>query len=118
MTFAKLDQDRIEAELAADADVLRSLQQNGDVATVSRPIDVRFVGDAERIIGLEAQIELQGWRVIQRVTLDDDVHALDVQRDQPTEFAAIRRLTEDALHIEAQYGVRYDGWGTVATGLE
>jgi regulator of RNase E activity RraB len=115
MAQAPIDPQRVEAELAADADVLRSLNENGDVPTVVRPVDVRFIGSARTVGALEKQIGTLGWRVVQRVPLDDGTEALDVQRDQTTDHAAIRQLTEAALQIEAQYGVRYDGWGTVAT---
>lgn len=112
---AKPDPQRVEKELAADADVLRSLRDNGDVPGISRPVDVRFIGAAASIAALENRIGSLGWRVVQRVPTGDDSEALDVQRDQTTEPAEIRRLTEAALAIESRYGVRYDGWGTVAT---
>ena len=109
------DPQRLEAELAADAEVLRSLRENGDEASIARPVDVRFVGLPESIAALEREIGSQGWRVLRRVRLDDGTEALDVERVQTTDLAAIRRLTETSLSIEAQYGVHYDGWGTVAT---
>ena len=110
-----MDPERLEAEWAADADVLRSLKENGDVPTIVRPVDVRFVGSADKIGALEKQIVSLGWRVVQRVPLDDGTEGLDVQRDQTTDHAAIRQLTEAALQIEVQYGVQYDGWGAEAT---
>ena len=110
-----MDPERLEAEWAADADVLRSLKENGDVPTIVRPVDVRFVGSADNISALEKQIVSLGWRVVQRAPLDDGTEGLDVQRDQTTDHAAIRQLTEAALQIEVQYGVQYDGWGAEAT---
>lgn len=109
-----IDPARIEAEVAADADVIRSLKENGDVPTITRPIDIRFVGEAAAVAKLEADAGPLGLRVVQK-TFDAQETALDVQKDQTTDPVAIRRLTEAALQIEAQYGVRYDGWGTVAT---
>ena len=109
-----IDPQRLEAELAADTDVLRSLRENGDVSSIARPIDVRFVGNAESVGSLEQQIGSLGWHVVQRVPLNDGSEALDVRRTQTTDLAAIRALTETALQIEARYGVHYDGWGTVA----
>jgi hypothetical protein len=114
MPTLPIDPERVEAEVAADADVLRSLQENGDVSSIVRPVDVRFVGSGENVGFLEQQIGTLGWHVVQRVSLDDGSEALDVQREQTTDLDAIRQLTEAALQIEAQYGVRYDGWGTVA----
>jgi len=115
MPPSSIDPLRVEAELAADADVLRSLNENGDVPSIRRPVDVRFVGPTDNVGTLEKQIGALGWRVVQRVHLDDETEALDVQRDQTTDQPAIRQLTEAALQIELKYGVRYDGWGTVAT---
>ena len=112
---SSIDPQRVEAELNADADVLRSLNEHGDVPSITRPVDVRFVGSAENVGSLEKQIGALGWRVVQRVHLDEGTEALDVQRDQTTDLSAIRRLTEAALQIETKYGVRSDGWGTVAT---
>ena len=110
-----IDAVRIEAEEAADADVLRSLHENGDVPSISRPVDVRFVGGAAEIGRLQNAVGALGWRILQRVPLDDGQEALDVQRDQTTDRAAILTLTKAALSLEAQFAVRYDGWGTVAT---
>jgi regulator of RNase E activity RraB len=113
--LATVDPQRIENELAADADVLRSLRDDGDDPNIVRPVDVRFVGERANIAALEARIGSTGWRVVQRVTVDNRSEALDVQREQATDPASIRRLTEAALEIEGRYGVEYDGWGTVAT---
>lgn len=110
-----IDAVRIEAEEAADADVLRSLHENGDVPSISRPVDVRFVGGAAEIGRLQNAVGALGWRILQRVPLDGGQEALDVQRDQTTDRAAILMLTKAALSLEAQFAVRYDGWGTVAT---
>lgn len=110
----KIDAARLEAELAADANVILSLRRNGDVASIVRPVDVRFVGGRSEIDRLAGAIHERGWRVVQIVGLDGDKCALDVQRDQGTEVDALRRLTVAALMIERHYDVRYDGWGTVA----
>jgi hypothetical protein len=115
VTGAPIDLVRIEAEVAADEDVLKSLERNGDVPTIRRPVDVRFVGQAGNITKLQNDIATLGWRVVQRVPVDGGEMALDVQTDQTTDRVAIRNLTEAALRVEARYGVRYDGWGTVAT---
>lgn len=112
---SSVDRQRLQAELAADADVLRSLHSNGDVPSIIRPVDIRFVGPTDKVRLLEQKIGSLGWRVVQRVPLDDGSAALNVQRDQATDAIAIRRLTEAALQIEAQFSVHYDGWGTVAT---
>lgn len=110
-----IDPARVEAELAADADVLRSLNENGDKPAIIRPVDVRFVGSAANIARLQKAVGLIGWRIIQRAPIDGGEEALDVQRDQTTDLAAIRGMTETALGLEAKFNVRYDGWGTIAT---
>lgn len=115
MPSLSVDPTRLDAEMAADADVMRSLHDNGDVPSIRRPVDVRFVGSRANVASLEREIGPLGWRIIQRVPMDDGDEALDVQREQTTEMPAIRQLTETALQIEVEFGVRYDGWGTVAT---
>jgi regulator of RNase E activity RraB len=110
-----IDPARVDAELAADEEVLQSLRENGDVPNIARHVDVRFVGPLEAVALLEKRIGALGWRVVQRVSLEDGTEALDVQRLQTTDAAAIRELTEAALRIEGEFGVQYDGWGTVAT---
>lgn len=109
-----IDPDRLAVEMATDEDVVRVLRQNGDVATIVRPIEVRFEGSQSAIARLHSAISDFGWHVLQVVDLDDGTVALDVQRDQSTQPAAIRALTEDALRIELIFGVEYDGWGTMA----
>lgn len=115
MQLPSVDPARVEVELAADADVLRSLKQNCDEPTVIRPVDIRFVGSTDDIATAEKAIGLMGWRIIQRVPMGAGEEALDVQRDQTTDPEAIRALTETALGLEAKFHVKYDGWGTVAT---
>src|ERR1700683_1501732 len=107
-----IDAARLASELAADADVIRSLRENGDIQSVVRPVDVRFVGDETKISNLRQKIEMAGWRIIQVVHLEDGEAALDVRRDQTTDAVALRELTETALQIEAISSVHYDGWGT------
>ena len=110
-----MDANRLEAMRASDLEVLLSLRQHGDVSSIVRPIDVRFVGAKAAIIALEKDAAALGWTVIGRETMEDGNEALDVQRSQTTDEAAIQKLTQDALKIEASYDVQYDGWGTLAT---
>jgi hypothetical protein len=110
----EIDPQRLAAELAADADVVRSLRENGDDPTIVRPIDVRFEGDEAAVLRLRDAADAAGWTVIQIVELDEASWALDVQRAQTTDEEALRLLTVEALRIEQTFGVRYDGWGTVA----
>jgi len=106
--------DRQAKEFAADEDVLQSLRRNNDVPTIVRPVDARFVGPEANISVLARSIRSYGYRVIQLVSFPPEGVALDTQRDQQADGNTIRRMTEEALQIEAKYGVRYDGWGCVA----
>ena len=112
---ATVDPERFARHIASDADVLRSLADNGDDPSVERLVDVRFVGPRRAISALETKIDDFGWAVVERVQYDDGTDALDVQRKQKTDPHTIRKMTEQALQIEAQFAVIYDGWGTVAT---
>ncbi|HEY1631122.1 MAG TPA: ribonuclease E inhibitor RraB [Rhizomicrobium sp.] len=112
MSAIVIDPARLAGTLTSDADVIRSLRENGDVATIVRPVDVRFIGDAAKI-PLLGELQKAGWRLIQILNLDDGRQALDVQYDLTTEVAALRALTEAALRIEVDWDVEYDGWGTV-----
>lgn len=108
------DPDRLAEELAADADVVRALRDNGDVAEIIRPVDAHFVGETGAIGRLEDEIESLGWTIVEVSPEEDGFVTLSVQRRQPATDDALRSLTEDALRIEAAYAVSYDGWGTVA----
>lgn len=114
MSDLPFDPDRLAEELDADADVVRALRENGDVPTIVRPVDVHFVGEPDEIARLEDEIEGLGWTIVEAIEEDDGFVVLSVQRRQATTDAALRTLTEDALRIEAAYGVSYDGWGTAA----
>jgi len=108
------DPDRLAEEIEADAEVVRALRDNGDVAEIVRPVDAHFVGEGEAIERLEEEIEDLGWTIVEVTPEDDGYVTLWVQRAQTTTDEALRALTEDALRIEAAYQVSYDGWGTVA----
>lgn len=108
------DPDRLAEELAADADVVQALRDNGDVAEIVRLVDAHFVGEAEEIGRLEDEIEALGWTIVEVTPEEDGFVTLSVQRRQAATDDALRSLTEDALRIEAAYAVSYDGWGTVA----
>ena len=109
-----VDPVRLEAELAADADVIASLKKNRDEASIVRPVDVRFVGQKSDLEKL-AQALSGSWKVIQLVPTEGGMHALDTSHEQTTDVKVLRELTDTSLRIEAVFNVRYDGWGTVAT---
>ncbi|MBJ7445669.1 MAG: ribonuclease E inhibitor RraB [Sphingobium sp.] len=115
----KLDPVRLEAELAADVDVIASLEKNRDDASIARPVDVRFVGQKSNLEKLASALSKGGWMIIQMIPAGDGLYALDTSHKQTTEGGPLRELTETSLRIESVFNVRYDGWGTVAkTGKE
>lgn len=110
-----IDPHRLAEELAADADVVHSLRENGDVPHIPRPVDVRFVGAFLNIQRLAKNLDQSDWHVLGMADLGGGVMALDIQRIQTTEPETLKALTVAALGLELRHGVRYDGWGTVAT---
>ena len=106
-----VDPVRLADTLENDSDMLRGLQEAGDVATIVRPLSVHFEGKGAAIAKLRPDASRLGWFVVSNFVDSGDV-VLNLERDQTTDAAAIRRMTEDALRIEAMYGVRYIGWGT------
>lgn len=107
-----IDPQRLDSEIAADADVLRSLAENGDMPNVVRPVVAYFYGSPEAIGRLEQNLDALGWRLVHRMPLEDGTAGIAASRDQTTEPAAIRQFSEAALGIEVEYGVVYDGWET------
>lgn len=103
---------RLAEMLAANDRLIGALREHGDIESATRPTDVRFTGDEEKIRLVKANIEKTEWRVVGTIKLDSGECALDIQRDQTTESAPVRELTEWALKIEAEFGVHYDGWQT------
>ncbi|NRQ13484.1 ribonuclease E inhibitor RraB [Ensifer sesbaniae] len=110
-----VNEARLQAERAADADVLASLHQNGDCASALRSIDLRFVGSEPGISELSASSADLGLAVIQSAQMPDGVTAIDLSAQSDALPSSIDRLTLKALKIETRFNLRYDGWGTVAT---
>ena len=109
-----VDEVRLRSERAADADVLSSLQRNGDCSSVVRSIDLRFVGSKSRVSEFsEAAVEF-GFIVIQSARMPSDEVAIDLSLQSDTRSSSIDSLTLTALKIEKRFNLRYDGWGTVA----
>jgi len=110
----EIDANRLAAEIAADADVVRSLKANGDVSSIIRNVGARFEGSETAIANLQRHVEKTEWRVVQVVKTEDGQIAIDIERDQTTDLQAVRELTVAALKIEMATGAVYDGWGTIA----
>jgi hypothetical protein len=110
-----LDEARLKAERAADANVLSSLQSNGDCASEVRTIDLRFIGTESNVAEFSEQHSSFGFTVIQFVKLQFSEIAIDVSVQSDTLASSIDRLTVNALKIEEHFDLRLDGWGTIAT---
>lgn len=111
----RVDEARLKAERAADADVLSSLRGNGDCASAVRSIDLRFVGSTSGVSEFSARSADLGFTVIQSVQTPDGETAIDLSVQSDAMPSTIDRLTVNALRIETRFNLRYDGWGTVAT---
>lgn len=114
MTLPEVSPARLEEEWAADRDVLASLAENGDVATIVRPVDVSFRGDEAALDKLEEDAAELGFAVIEREEDDEGEPCLFLVRDSAADEASIKALTHLCLRIELAYDVEYDGWGCTA----
>jgi len=115
----RIDPARLAAEIADDAEILAELAENGDIASLPRPIDLHFKGPQEAIEALAEAGEELGLSFIEFGEYEDGDIAADFTVDSTTEPAAMADLTRRALEIEIAFGVEYDGWGCEAqTGQE
>jgi hypothetical protein len=105
---------RLKEEHAADADVLSSLERNGDCPSVVRAVGVRFVGLKPYIYGLAQAANSLGFTIIQIVEMPSGEEAIDLSLQSDTQKSSIEGLTLSALRMERHFMLRYDGWGTVA----
>jgi hypothetical protein len=108
-----IDSQRLADTIASDQAVIRQLRAHGDVADVVRPIEVYFYGPPGAIAHLEADLPRLGWRFVNRMPPEDGESGLVVAREQTTDDEAIRQLSEAALRVELDYGVKYDGWESI-----
>lgn len=119
MTPRNVDPEHLAAEIAADAEILKALTENGDVASLLRPIDLHFKGSPSRIEALAEASEELGLEFLEFGEYEDGDWAADFTLEGTTEPEAMAALTKRALEIELAYGVEYDGWGCAAnTGTE
>jgi len=110
-----IDPKELADHLKADADVIRSLREHGDIESIVRPVEVCFRGEATRIAGIYRRLEELAWRITHIRSEDPDEQAwLVAERDQTTEAAEIAELTRTALKLAAEFGVEFDGWGAIA----
>ena len=108
-----IDPTRLADELAADRDVLESLAANGDISSVTRPLDLHFKGARDAIEQLADDVEGLSLRFVGFNVYEDGEWSVDLQTDGTTDFASIEQLTRKALEIEISHDVEYDGWGCV-----
>lgn len=114
MTKAQIDPEKLAAEIAADAEILKALAENGDIASAIRPIDLHFKGPQDAIEALVEDSEELGFEFIEFGEYEDGDIAADFLVQGTTEAAAMAALTKRALEIEITYGVEFDGWGCEA----
>ncbi len=110
----EIDPAQLAAEIAADAEILQALAENGDIATLVRPIDLHFKGPQDRIEALAQAADDLGFEFIEFGEYEDGDWAADFSLLGTTEPQAMAALTRRALEIELAYGVEYDGWGCAA----
>ena len=114
----EINKSRLVEELEANEDVLHALSANGDVAELSRTIDVHFQGAQDPIEALAENAERLGFRFIDFGEFEDGDWAADLQVEGPVTRDALRALITRALEIEISHGVEFDGWGCEAeTGV-
>ncbi len=109
-----IDPARLAEELAANEEVLMALAANGDIAELSRVIDVHFKGAQDDIEALAEDAESLGFRFIDFGEFEDGDWAADFQVDGPVTRPALSALITRALEIERSHGVEFDGWGCEA----
>ena len=110
---------RLAEELEANEDVLMALAENGDIAALSRPIDVHFKGPQDQIEDLAEAAQSLGFRFVDFGEFEDGDWAADFQVDGPVTREALKALITRALEIEISHGVEFDGWGCAAeTGTD
>jgi len=109
-----IDPKRLAEEMAADEEVLAQLAANGDVAELSRTIDVHFKGPQDAIEALAEDAQGLGFRFIDFGEFDDGDWAADLQVDGPVTRQALSALITRALEIEISHDVEFDGWGCAA----
>lgn len=114
MTKPVIDPARLAEELAADEEILVDLANNGDIAELSRTIDVHFKGPQEQIENLAEDAQSLGFRFIDFGEFEDGDWAADLQCDGPVTRPAIAALITRALEIEISHDVEFDGWGCAA----
>lgn len=119
MNLPPFDPARFEEEWEGDLDVLQRLADNGDSPAIARPVDVSFQGSGKALAALEEAAEELGFTVLGDERREDGTLSLFLEREQRTDEASIRALTELCLRIETYFGLEYDGWGCVAeTGMK
>ena len=114
MIRSEVDPVRLAEEIDANEDVLHALAANGDIAELSRTIDVHFKGAQDAIENLAEDAEGLGFRFIDFGEFEDGDWAADLQVDGPVTRDALKALITRALEIEISHGVEFDGWGCEA----
>ena len=109
-----IDPARLDEELEANEEVLLALAANGDIADLSRTIDLHFKGPQDDIENLAEDAQGLGFRFIDFGEFEDGDWAADLQVDGPVTRAALSALITRVLEIELTHNVEFDGWGCAA----
>ncbi|HEX7874908.1 MAG TPA: ribonuclease E inhibitor RraB [Sphingobium sp.] len=110
----QVDPARLEQEWEADKEVLASLAENGDRASIARSVDVSFRGteeDFERVLTIASQF---GFVELDREVDEEGDLYLFLECHQAVDEQSIRELTRKCIQIEMLCDVEYDGWGCEA----
>lgn len=110
----KVDPARLEEEWEADREVLASLAEHGDRASIPRLIDVSFRGTDENFERVLEIAILFGMVELDRETGDDGAQYLFLECEQAVDEESIRSLARKCIQIEMLCDVEYDGWGCEA----
>ncbi len=114
MNAIAIDPARLAAEIAADAEILAELAENGDIASIVRPIDLHFKGSQDAIEALVEASDGLGLSFIEFGEYEDGDIAADFTIESTTEADAMAALAKRALEIEIAHDVEFDGWGCEA----
>ncbi|WP_443970769.1 ribonuclease E inhibitor RraB [Sphingobium sp. CR28] len=114
LKLPQVDPARLEAEWAADKDILAQLAANGDKAKLPRPVDVSFKGTDEQFELVLTTASQFGFVELDREVGEDGEHYLFLECESAVDEQSIRDLTRKCIQIEMLFGVEYDGWGCEA----
>jgi regulator of ribonuclease activity B len=106
--------DELMTAAAADTDVLRVLDSQGDVFATAREVDFLFRTDVEKQARAVAGFLSDYQYARTSYESDDSEHRVLATIVMPVEQNVILSVSGFMLLIARLFSVTYDGWGTVA----